>query len=154
MPKNGFNDKLHEQIDALSMVASIGPLLASEHSNNYKNKVTWEAKWTQTNMRFHFVWKSHFGVQSALYLCSHELRRNEPQNGMDFISVILTKMKSQTGMRFSCDHNLPEMKLISAGSLDVTFNAHVRLKQAQCGYGFYIGHFERNEISFRVINIM
>ena len=70
---------------------------------------------------------------------------------MDFISVILTKMKSQTGMRFSCEHNLPEMKLISAGSLDVTFNAHVRLKQAQCRYGFYIGHFERNEISFRVI---
>ena len=79
-------------------------------------------------MRFHFGWKSHFGVQSALYLCSHELRRNETQNGTDFISVILIKMKFQTGMRFSCEHNLPETKLISANSLDVAFNAHVRLK--------------------------
>ena len=43
-------------------------------------------------------------------LCSHELRRNETQNGMDFISVILTEMKFQTGMRFSCEHNLPETK--------------------------------------------
>ena len=49
-------------------------------------------------------------VQSALYLCSHELRRNETQNGMDFISVILIEMKFQTGMRFSCEHNLLEMK--------------------------------------------
>ena len=82
----------------------------------------------QTGMRFHFGWKSHFGVQSALYLCSHELRWNETQNGMDFISVILTEMKFQTGMRFSCEHNLPETKWISADSLDVAFNAHVRLK--------------------------
>ena len=43
---------------------------------------------------------------------------------MNFMSIILT----QTGMRFSCEHNLPEMKWISADSLDVAFNAHVRLK--------------------------
>ena len=61
-------------------------------------------------MKFHFGWKSHFGVQSALYLRSHEPRRNETQNGMNFISVILTEMKFQNGMRFSCEHNLPEMK--------------------------------------------
>ena len=79
-------------------------------------------------MIFHFGWKCHFGVQSALYLCSHELRQNETQNGMDFISVILTQMKFQTGMRFSCEHNLPEKKWISANSLDIAFNAHVRLK--------------------------
>ena len=47
---------------------------------------------------------------------------------MDFISVILTEMKFQTGMRFSCEHNLPETKWISADSLDIAFNAHVRLK--------------------------
>ena len=47
---------------------------------------------------------------------------------MDFISVILTEMKFQTGMRFSCEHNLPETKWISADSLDVAYNAHVRLK--------------------------
>ena len=79
-------------------------------------------------MRFHFGWKSHFGVQSALYLCSHELRRNEPQNGMDvsnsdsldvafnmhgrlklnagihFISVILTEMNFISGDKISCKH--------------------------------------------------
>ena len=67
---------------------------------------TWEAKWTQTNMKFHFCWTSHFGVQSALYLCSDELRSNETQTGMDFISVNLTRMKFQTGMRYSCEQNL------------------------------------------------
>ena len=72
-------------------------------------------------MRFHLGWKSHFGVQSALYLRSHELMRNESQNGMDFISVILTEMKFKTGMRFSCEHNLLETKWISADSLDVAF---------------------------------
>ena len=61
-------------------------------------------------------------------MCSHELRRNETQNGMDFISVILTEIKFQTGMRFSCEHNLHETKWISADSLDIAFNAHVRLK--------------------------
>ena len=89
---------------------------------------TWEVKRTQTGMRLYFGWKSQFGVQSVLYLCSHELRRNETQNGMDFISVILTEMKFQTGMGFSCEHNLPETKWISADSLDVVFNAHVHLK--------------------------
>ena len=87
-----------------------------------------EVKWTQTGMRFHFGWKSHFDFQSALYLCSHELKRHETQMGMDFILVILTEMKFQIGMRFSCEHNLPETKWISADSLDVAFNAHVRLK--------------------------
>ena len=47
---------------------------------------------------------------------------------MDFILVILTKMKFQNGMRFSCKQNLPKAKLISADSLDIAFNAHVRLK--------------------------
>ena len=65
---------------------------------------------------------------SVIYLCLHELRRNETQNDMDFKSVILTEMIFQTGMRFSCEHNLPETKWISANSLDVGFNAHVCLK--------------------------
>ena len=56
-------------------------------------------------------------------MCSLELRRNEIQNGMNFMSVILTEMEFQTGMRFSCEHNLPETE-----SLDVAFNAHVHLK--------------------------
>ena len=47
---------------------------------------------------------------------------------MDFISVILTETKFQTGMRSSCEHNLPETKWISADSLDVAFNAHVQMK--------------------------
>ena len=81
-----------------------------------------DAKWTQTSMRFHFGWKSQFDVQSALYLCSHELRWNETQNGMDFVSVILT------GKRFSREQNLPEIKWISEDTLDVAFNAQLRLK--------------------------
>ena len=55
-----------------------------------------------------FRFKISVSVQSTFYLCSHELRRNETQNGMDLISVILTDMKFQTDMRFSCEHNLPE----------------------------------------------
>ena len=79
-------------------------------------------------MRFHFGWKSHVGVKSALYLRSHEWRRNETQNGMDFISVILSKMKFQTGMRFSYEQNLLETKWISADLLDIACNTHVCLK--------------------------
>ena len=66
--------------------------------------------------------------QSPLYLCSQKLRQNKTQTGMDFMSVILTEMKFQTGMRFSCEHNLPEVKLISADLLDIGFNARVRFK--------------------------
>ena len=77
----------------------------------------------QIGMGFHFGWKSHFGVQSALYLCSHELRWNEIQNGMDFITVFLTEMKFQTRMRFSYEHILPGTKWISADLSDVAFNA-------------------------------
>ena len=47
---------------------------------------------------------------------------------MDFRSAILIEMKFQTGMRFSCEQNLPKAKCVSADSLDIAFNAHVRLK--------------------------
>ena len=97
---------------------------------------TWEAKWTQTCMRFHFGSKSHFGVRSALYLCSHDLRWNETENSMDFISVILTEMKFQTS-RFSCEHNLPKIKWISIDLLDVVFNAHVCLKLMQVWISYW-----------------
>ena len=40
----------------------------------------------------------------------HELRQNETQTSMDFILVILTEMKFQTGMRFPCAQNLPKGK--------------------------------------------
>ena len=60
-------------------------------NDTFKSTFTWEAKWTQTGMRFHFGWKSLLGVQSALYLCSHELKQNETQTDMDFISVILDR---------------------------------------------------------------
>ena len=93
-----------------------------------KSTFTWEATWTQSGMRFHISWKSHFGVQSALYLCSHELRENETQAGMDFISVTLIEMKFRIGMRFSGKQNLPEAKWKSENSLDIAFNAHVCLK--------------------------
>ena len=76
-------------------------------------------------MRFHFCWKSDLVFHSTLCLCSHQLTRNETQNGMDFILVILTKIQFQTGMRFSCEQNLLETKWISADSLDIVFNDHV-----------------------------
>ena len=44
-------------------------------------------------MRFCFGWKCHFSVELALYLCSNELRWNETQYGMGFISLILAEMK-------------------------------------------------------------
>ena len=37
-------------------------------------------------------------------------------------------MKSQTGMRFPCEQNLPEEKRINVNSLDIAFNEHVCLK--------------------------
>ena len=89
---------------------------------------TCEAKWTQTGMGFHFGWKSHFGVLPALYLCSHKLRWNETQNGMDFIWVILTERKFQTSMRFACEQNLPKMKCVNAELLDISFDSCVHLK--------------------------
>ena len=57
--------------------------------------------------------ENQFGVQSALSLCSHDLRQNETQTGMDFKLVALTEMKFQTGMRFSCEQNLPAAKWIN-----------------------------------------
>ena len=83
-------------------------------------------------------------------LCPHELRQNEIQNGIDLKSAILTETKFQTGIRFSCEHGLPETKRISAGLLNIAFNAHVGLK-LNAGMDFPIGHFERNKISFRAI---
>ena len=59
-------------------------------------------------------------------------------------------MKFQTSMRFSCEHNLPETKWISADWLNVAFNAFNAFK-TQCGHGFHITNFERNEVLFRVI---
>ena len=47
---------------------------------------------------------------SALYLCSHELRQNETQIGMNFISIILIEIKFQTGIRFSYEQNLLKAK--------------------------------------------
>ena len=56
------------------------------------------------------------------------MRRNETQTVIDFVSVILGQMKFQTTIEFSCEQNLPEVKLISANLLDIAFNVHVHLK--------------------------
>ena len=105
---------------------------------------TWEAKWTQTGMRFHLGWKSHLGIESALYLCSLELSRNETQNRMDFTSVILTEIKFKTSMRFSCENEMDKRRL-----LDVAFNADVSLKLNTSTD--FILVILREEISFRAI---
>ena len=57
----------------------------------------------------------------------------------------MNEMKFQTGMRFPCEQNLPEAKWISTDSLDIAFNARVRLKLTA---GFSV-NFRKNEISFR-----
>ena len=95
---------IHMNLSALIYVHCMFQLL-------YESTFTWEVKWTHTGMRFHFSWKSHFGVQSALYLRSHELRRNETQTSMDLISVILTEMKFQTGTRFSREQKLTRSEM-------------------------------------------
>ena len=68
---------------------------------------------------------------------------------MDFILVILTQVKFQTGMRFLCEQNLPETKWISADSLDIAFNANVHLKLI-AGVDF-ISVILTNKISFCVM---
>ena len=68
-------------------------------------------------------------VPCQLFTCVHIIVSNdETQTGIDFISVILTETKFQTVMRFSCEQNLHKTKWISAVSLDIAFNAHVRLE--------------------------
>ena len=64
-------------------------------------------------MIFHFGWKSHFGIQSALYLRLNELRQNETQTGMDFIFVILTDMECQSDMKFPREQNFPEAERVT-----------------------------------------
>ena len=74
-----------------------------------------------------FRWKIllQCSVCSLLVSTWNEGKWNE--SGMDFILVILTEMKFQAGMRFSSEKKLPKTKWISADSLDIVLNAHVRL---------------------------
>ena len=98
-------------------------------------------------MRFHFGWKYSIWC-SVSSLLVFTWMQYETQTGMDFISVILTEMKFQTDMRFSCEQNLPEAKWISSASLDI---AYACAFETHCGHRFHIGRFDRNKISFRVI---
>ena len=93
------------------------------------------------------VWDQYdFSVQSVLYLCLHELRQNETQNGMDIILVILLERKFQTDMRASCEQNLCETIWISTNSLDTA----ILCIREFFRYAFHIVHFDRNGISFQV----
>ena len=121
---------------------------SSEMRLSFKEHVYMRGEVNSNRYEISFWLKISLCVQSALYLCSHDLGWHETQNGMDFILVVLTEMKFQTGMRFSCQHNLPETKWMSADSMDVAFNVHVCLK---LNAGIGIGHFDRNKISFWVI---
>ena len=105
-----------------------------------KSTFIWEAKWTQTGMRFYFGWESHFRVQSALYLClhEHELWRNETQTGMDFISIILPAWDFHLNSIYPSEMN--KHKLLGYCTwCACAFEIH-------CGYGFHIGHFDRKKI--------
>ena len=52
---------------------------------------TWDPKWTQTSLRFHFGVKFHFGVRQLHYQRSHDFRRSETLFGANFTSVKLTE---------------------------------------------------------------
>ena len=65
---------------------------------------TWEMKWTQTGMRFNFGWKSHFGIESAIYLCLDELRRNENQTVWISYWSFWQKWNFISDDKISCKH--------------------------------------------------
>ena len=85
------------------------------------------AEMNSNRFEISFRWKIllQCSVCSLLVFTRNEGKWNE--SGMDFISVILTEMKFQAGMRFSSEKKLPKTKWISADSLDIVLNAHVRL---------------------------
>ena len=104
-------------------------------------------------MRFHFGWKSHFGVQSALYLCSHKLRRNETQSGMDFIWISYRSFWPKWNFKPAWDFHV-----------NIIYPKQNEKAQARwmlclipmyvwnsCRYGFHIGNFDKKWNSFRVI---
>ena len=75
-------------------------------------------------------------VFDPLRVRSHE-RRNNLKPAGDFIRLkislrcsvsYLLVFKFPIGMAFSCEQDLPKANWISADSLDIRFNAHVRLK--------------------------
>ena len=73
----------------------------AKHFNNFFKSprasleyVHMRGEWNELQPVWDFISVENLtSVFSALYWCSHELRQNETQNGMDFISVILTEME-------------------------------------------------------------
>ena len=88
------------------------------HERRNEFKPLWDFIWLKISLRF--------SVSSLFVFTWIEAKWNSKRYGFHIVN--LTEMKFQTGMRFSCEHNLPETKWISADSLDIAFNAHVRLK--------------------------
>ena len=98
---------------------------------------------------FIWVWKSHFGAQSALYLCSYELRRNEARTGMDFTSVIFGQNE------LSNWHEILMSKKITRSEMNKRrFCVLLRLMRMCVKSAlralFHFGHFDRKK-SFQVI---
>ena len=74
-------------------------------------------------------------------LCSHE-------NLMPLWNFISVKM---TGMKSIPTEYRSEIFNRNETSCQFEFILSLMWKYSQCGYGFHIGHFDRNEISFLVI---
>ena len=74
-------------------------------NSNYctNSTFTWDPKWTQTGLRFHFGVKFHFGVSELHYQRPHDFRRGETHFGANFTSVNLTEVKFQTAVNFPCN---------------------------------------------------
>ena len=82
----------------------------------------WEAKWTQTRMRFNFIWKSTL-VFSHLFTCIHI-----NWGKLVCISHGHFDWWNFKPVRFSWELSLPKAKWISTDFLDIAFHVHVHLK--------------------------
>ena len=58
-----------------------------------KSTLTWDPKWTQTGVRFHFGTKFHFVVRELHYQHSHDFGRSQTHFGANFTLVKLDWLK-------------------------------------------------------------
>ena len=100
-------------------------------------------KWTQIGIRFHFHMRGEMNsnrykisfrlkillrssFSSLLVFTWIEAKWNSKR--YEFHIILLDRNEISNRLEILCEHNLPQTKWISADSLDVAFNTHVRLK--------------------------
>ena len=90
-----------------------------------KSTFTWDPKWTQTGLRFHYGIKFHFGVRWLHQQRTHDFGWSETHFYGNFTSVELTEVKFQTEVSFPCKHLMPAVKQSRKESLKLLTGAHV-----------------------------